>query len=78
MGRSLEFRRSTAAVPEVKDFNHVPSFMHAVVNLVRGVVEPARLAVPGHRRSDVRERLQDLHMIDQGLAQTASGVGIVA
>ena len=76
--RSLKLRWSARSVPEMKDFDRFPLFIHPIVDKNRRVEEPSYSGEASYRAADQREGLEQIDVIKKRSSEffTVGGVMI--
>ncbi len=64
-------------MPQVQDFDHAPGLVNLIINRNRAVHELPHLWAFANGRAYAGELLEELQMVQQGVAETLSSVGIV-
>jgi hypothetical protein len=61
----------------MKDLDHIRAFANAVVDQNRSVHHLADTRMTGHGTADVREALQEIQVVQNGIAKMLRGCGKV-
>ena len=59
-------------MPEVQNLDHIGAFLDAVVNQDWSMDKLAHAGAPGYRAADVWKRLQQIDMVEDGIAKAFS------
>ena len=73
----LELRIAPGAVPKVKNFNASPVFVHAIVDVQRGMKKPPDVRMRSYRSADVRVGLKKIEVIEKIVSKLLGRFGML-